>query len=80
MVKFEARTEDDLWRICDILDQMVCEYIAVGLAVLVHGIKEDERLAILYLVRCECTQPTEFDRGRLNAHIVAKSIFNLSVK
>ena len=61
MVKFEARTEDDLWRICDVLRQMAYRFVPVGRAVLVEDMKEDERLSILYLVRCECVQPTEFD-------------------
>ena len=61
MVKFETRTEDDLWRICDILRQMAYRFVPVGRAVLVEDMKEDERLSILYLVRCKCVQPTEFD-------------------
>lgn len=65
MVKFEARTEDDLWRICDILRQMAYKFVPVGRAVLVEDMKEDERLSILYLVRCKCVQPTEFDLGLL---------------
>ena len=65
MVKFEARTEDDLWRICDILRQMAYKFVHVGRSVLVEDIKEDEHLSILYLVRCECVQPTEFDLGLL---------------
>ena len=65
MVKFEARTEDDLWRICDILRQMAYRFVPVGRAVLVEDMKEDERLSILYLVRCKCVQPTEFDLGLL---------------
>ena len=65
MVKFEAKTEDDLWRICNILRQMSYKFVTVGRAVLVEDMKEDERLSILYLVRCECVQPTEFDLGLL---------------
>ena len=65
MVKFEAKTEDDLWRICDILRQMSYKFVHVGRAVLVEDMKEDERLSILYLVRCRCVQPTEFDLGLL---------------
>lgn len=61
MVKFEAKTEDDLWRICDILRQMSYKFVPVGRAVLVEDMKKDERLSILYLVRCKCVQPTEFD-------------------
>lgn len=61
MVKFESRTEDDLWRICDILRQMAYKFVPVGRAVLVEDMKEDERLSILYLVRCKCVQPTTFD-------------------
>ena len=61
MVKFEAKTEDDLWRICNILRQMSYKFVTVGSAVLVEDMKEDERLSILYLVRCKCVQPTEFD-------------------
>jgi len=65
MIKFEARTEDDLWRICDILRQMAYRFVPAGRAVLVEDMKEDERLSILYLVCCECVQPTEFDLGLL---------------
>lgn len=65
MIKFEARTEDDLWRICDILRQMAYKFVTAGRAVLVEDMKEDERLSILYLVRCKCVQPTEFDLGLL---------------
>ena len=61
MVKFEAKIEDDLWRICDILRQMAYRFVPVGRAVLVEDMREDERLSILYLVRCECVQPAEFD-------------------
>lgn len=61
MVKFEVKTEDDLWRLCNILRQMAYRFVPVGCAVLVEGMKEDERLSILYLVRCECVQPTTFD-------------------
>lgn len=61
MVKFEVKTDDDLWRLCDVLRQMSYRFIPVGRAVLVEYMKEDERLSILYLVRCECVQPTEFD-------------------
>lgn len=61
MVKFESRTEDDLWRICGILRQMAYKFVPVGRAVLVEDMKEDERLSILYLVRCKCVQPTTFD-------------------
>ena len=65
MVKFEVKTEDDLWRICDILRQMAYRFVPVGRSVLVEDMKEDERLSILYLVRCECVQPAEFDLGLL---------------
>ena len=65
MVKFEVKTDDDLWRICDILRQMAYKFVPVGRAALVEDMKEDERLSILYLVRCECVQPTEFDLGLL---------------
>ena len=65
MVKFETKTEDDLWRICDILRQMAYKFVPVGRAVLVEDMREDERLSILYLVRCKCVQPTEFDLGLL---------------
>lgn len=65
MVKFEVKTEDDLWRICDILRQMAYRFVPLGRSVLVEDMKEDERLSILYLVRCECVQPTEFDLGLL---------------
>ncbi len=68
MVKFEVKTEDDLWRICDILRQMAYKFVPVGLAVLVDGMKEDERLSILYLVRCECIQPTVFDCSLMNGY------------
>lgn len=61
MVKFEAVTDDDLWRICDILRQMAYKFVPIGRAVLVEDMKEGERLSILYLVRCKCVQPTEFD-------------------
>ena len=65
MVKFEVWTDDDLWRICDILRQMAYRFVPAGRAVLVEDMKEGERLSILYLVRCECVQPTEFDLGLL---------------
>ena len=65
MVKFEVNTEDDLWRICDILRQMSYRFVPIGRSVLVEDMKEDERLSILYLVRCECVQHTEFDLGLL---------------
>ena len=65
MVKFEVKTDDDLWRICDILRQMAYRFIPAGRSVLVEDMKEGERLSILYLVRCKCVQPTEFDLGLL---------------
>ena len=61
MVKFEVKTDDDLWRLCDVLRQMAYRFVPIGRSVLVEGMKEGERLSILYLVRCECAQPTEFD-------------------
>lgn len=61
MIKFEVETDDDLWRLCDVLRQMAYKFVTIGHAVLVKGMKEDERLSILYLVRCECVQPTTFD-------------------
>ena len=61
MVKFEVKTDDDLWRLCDVLRQMAYRFVPAGRAVLVEDMREDERLSILYLVRCECVQPTEFD-------------------
>lgn len=65
MVKFEVNTEEDLWCICDILRQMAYRFVPIGRSVLVEDMKEGERLSILYLVRCECVQPTEFDLGPL---------------
>lgn len=67
MVKFEVKTDDDLWRLCDVLRQMAYRFVPVGLAVLVDNMREDERLSILYLVRCECVQTTVFDEGLYNA-------------
>ena len=61
MIKFEVKAEDDLWRICDILRQMAYKFVPIGRSALVEDMKEDERLSILYLVHCECAQPTEFD-------------------
>ena len=52
MVKFEAKTEDDLWRICDILRQMAYRFVPVGRAVLVEDMREDERLSILNPLSC----------------------------
>ena len=65
MVKFEVNTDDDLWRLCDVLRQMAYKFVPIGRSVLVEDMKEGERLSILYLVRCECVQPTEFDLGLL---------------
>lgn len=67
MTKFEVVKEDDLWRICDILRQTAHRFVPVGLSVLVDDLREDERLSILYLVRCKCVEPTEFDEGLYNA-------------
>jgi hypothetical protein len=67
MIKFEVVKEDDLWRICDLLKQMHKKYKAIGMAVVTDDIREDERLSILYLVRCVCVQPTEYDITLYNA-------------
>jgi len=61
MVKFEVKTDDGLCRLCDVLRQMAYRFVPVGRTVLVESMKEDEHLSILYLVRCECVQPAEFD-------------------
>lgn len=67
MIKFETVIEDDLWRICDLLRQMPYKFMPVGKAVLVEDMKDEDRLAISYLVRCVLVKPTEYDEEVYNA-------------
>lgn len=67
MTKFEVELIDDLWRICDLLRQMEYKHKSLGFAVIVDDMKEQDKLSILYMVRCTCVQPTEYDEAFYNA-------------